>query len=76
MGIVLLRVAIPIYRGGIGGVTFISYKVLFKSSDRCLEDITLCTGEEEPVILNQGDRLNLVRKRELHDCKDCPHPCI
>ncbi len=33
-------------------------------------------GEEKPVILNQGNNLKLVKKRDLHNCNDCPHPCI
>ncbi len=41
-----------------------------------LDDVTLCSGEEEPVILNQGESLKLVRKRDVHKCSDCPHPCI
>lgn len=69
-------VKIPVHIMTEKGWQLVQNHLNFMNMDRCLEDITLCTGEEEPVILNQGDRLNLVRKRELHDCKDCPHPCI
>ncbi len=33
-------------------------------------------GDEKPVILNQGKSLKLVRKKDVHNCNDCPHPCI
>lgn len=36
----------------------------------------LGVGDEKPVILNQGKSLKLIKKRELHNCGDCPHPCI
>lgn len=41
-----------------------------------LDNITLCEGEEKPVILNQGDSLKLIKKREVHNCNNCPYPCI
>lgn len=39
-------------------------------------DATLKAGEEEPVVLNQDGGLKLVRKRDIHNCADCPHPCV
>ena len=41
-----------------------------------LDDVSLCKGEEKPVILNQGKSLKLVRKKEVYKCSDCPHPCV
>ena len=32
--------------------------------------------DEKPVILNQDKSLKLIKKRELRNCGDCPHPCI
>ena len=39
-------------------------------------EVQLEQGEEKPVILNQGQSWKLIKKRELHSCVDCPHPCI
>lgn len=36
----------------------------------------LRVGDEKPVILNQNKSLKLIKKRELRNCSDCPHPCI
>lgn len=36
----------------------------------------LGVGDEKPVILNQDKSLKLIKKRELRDCGNCPHPCI
>lgn len=33
-------------------------------------------GDEKPVILNKGKSLKLIKRRELNNCNDCPHPCI
>lgn len=38
--------------------------------------VQLEVGEEKPIILNQGKSLKLIRKKELHNCSDCPHPCV
>lgn len=48
----------------------------FMSISDYLEDVILCDGDEKPVILNQGKSLKLIKKREVHKCSDCPHPCI
>ena len=39
-------------------------------------EANLVKGEEKPVVLNQGQSLKLIKKREVHNCNDCPHPCI
>lgn len=39
-------------------------------------EVELITGDEKPVILNQGKSLKLIKKSELHNCSDCPHPCV
>lgn len=39
-------------------------------------EVKLKKGDEKPVILNQDKRLKIVRKKELHNCSDCPYPCI
>ena len=36
----------------------------------------LSTGDEKPVILSHDRSLKLIKKRELQNCEDCPHPCI
>ena len=46
------------------------------SINKYLDNVILCKGQEKPVILNQGDSLKLVKKREIYKCSDCPHPCI
>ena len=38
--------------------------------------VQLEVGEEKPIILNQGKSLKLIRKKELYNCNDCPHPCV
>lgn len=41
-----------------------------------LEDISLSMGEEKPVLLNSSDGIKVLKKKQLHNCADCPHPCI
>lgn len=40
------------------------------------EEITLCTGEEKPVYLNQNGDIKVLKKKNLKKCEDCPSPCI
>lgn len=41
-----------------------------------LDNISLQQGEEKPVILNGEDGIQVLKKKLLHNCTDCPHPCI
>lgn len=39
-------------------------------------DIPLLSGEEKRVILNSNQKIKVLKKKDVHDCQDCPHPCI
>lgn len=69
-------IKIPVHIMTSKGWELVKNHLEFMSISNCLDDVTLCEGEEKPVILNQGKSLKLVRKKELHNCGDCPHPCI
>lgn len=45
-------------------------------NDNRLLNVNLSSGINKPIILNQNNGLKLIRKKDLHNCNDCPHPCI
>ena len=69
-------VRIPVHIMTKKGWKLVKNHLEFMSMNKYLDDVTLCKGQEKPVILNQGDSLKLVKKREIYKCNDCPHPCI
>ena len=38
--------------------------------------VELTAGDWRPVILNDAEGFRIIRKEELGECRDCPHPCI
>ena len=38
--------------------------------------VELTAGDRRPVILNDAEGFRIIRKEELGECRDCPHPCI
>lgn len=40
------------------------------------EDIPLNKGEEKRVLLNSHNKIKVLMKKNIHNCTDCPHPCI
>lgn len=42
------------------------------------EDTNLKTGygEDKPVIFNEKGKMKILTKKEIHNCTDCPHPCV
>lgn len=38
--------------------------------------IELKKGEEKPVFLNERGKIKVLKKKLLHECADCPHPCV
>jgi len=69
-------IRIPVHIMTKKGWELIKNHLKFMTISNHLNDVTLCKGDEKPVILNQGKSLKLIRKREVHNCNDCPHPCI
>lgn len=39
-------------------------------------DAKLAQGDEKPIILNKDQSLKLIKRKEMNNCSDCPHPCI
>ena len=40
------------------------------------DSVKLTAGDQRPVILNDAEGFRIIRKEELEECRDCPHPCI
>ncbi|MGN0507090.1 MAG: DUF2099 family protein [Lachnospiraceae bacterium] len=41
-----------------------------------LDSISLSAGEEKPILINQPNGISCIRKADISDCVDCPHPCV
>ncbi len=39
-------------------------------------NLELTCGEEKPVILHERGKMKVLTKKEIHNCTDCPHPCV
>lgn len=39
-------------------------------------DLEINNGEDKPVILNEKGKMKVLTKKEIHNCTDCPHPCV
>ena len=40
------------------------------------QDLEINYGEDKPVILNEKGKMKVLTKKEIHNCIDCPHPCV
>ena len=69
-------IKIPVHIMTRKGWELVKNHLEFMSISNCLDDVALCEGDEKPIVLNQENSLKLVRKKDLHNCNDCPHPCI
>lgn len=69
-------VKIPVYVMTKKGYEIIKNHLEMMNENNSLEDIELVTGEEMPVAINNSEGLKLIKRRQLHNCSDCPHPCI
>lgn len=69
-------IKIPVHIMTKKGWELVKNHLEFMKISSYLDDVTLCEGEEKPVIINQGKSLKLIKKREVYNCSDCPHPCI
>lgn len=41
-----------------------------------LENVSLSTGENKPVLLNSNGTIKKLLKKDIRKCTDCPSPCI
>ncbi len=67
-------IKIPVHMMTKKGWDIISNHLFYMGLDE--ENLKGMSGEEKPVILNQEGKMKVLRKRELHNCTDCPHPCV
>lgn len=40
------------------------------------KNLKLSQGENRPVILNEKGKMKVLKKGDIHQCLDCPHPCV
>ena len=69
-------IKIPVHIMTKKGWELVKNHLKFMNTSSYLDDIKLSKGTEKPVILNQGKSLKLIKRRDVHNCNDCPHPCI
>lgn len=69
-------VKIPVYVMTEKGYEIIKNHLSLMNNTSSLDEIELTKGEEMPVALNNSEGIKLLKRKELHKCSDCPHPCI
>lgn len=46
------------------------------SNNLSLNDIQLTSGDEKSIFLSDSGNVKVLKKKDMHICTDCPHPCI
>lgn len=69
-------VKIPVYIMTEKGYELIKNHLELMNDNNSLDNVTLTKGEEMSVALNNSEGIKLIKRKELHNCADCPHPCI
>lgn len=69
-------VKIPVYIMTEKGYEIVKNHLELMNNGKALDNIKLTKGEEMPIALNNSEGIKLIKRRELHNCHDCPHPCI
>ena len=50
---------------------------LNKMSNIDLENVEILAGGEKPIFLNgSNNEIKVLKRKNMHECTDCPHPCI
>lgn len=69
-------IKIPVHIMTKQGWDIITSHLSLMNGQNDLEDISLQEGDEKPVLLNSGEGIKVLKKKFLHHCNDCPHPCV
>lgn len=69
-------IKIPVHIMTKQGWNIIKNHLSLMNNQNNLEDILLQQGNEKPVLLNSDDSIKILKKKNLHNCSDCPSPCI
>ena len=69
-------VKIPVHVMTEKGWHIIKNHLLLMNNENNLNDISLQKGDEKPILLNSDGGIKILKKKLLHNCTDCPHPCI
>lgn len=69
-------IKIPVYI-----LTENGYEIIFnhlKHLDKDVQNVKLSNFEkgDRPVFLHSNGKIKQIHKKDLHECLDCPHPCI
>lgn len=69
-------VKIPVYVMTEKGYEIIKNHLSLMNNTDSLDSLELTKGADMPVALNNSEGIKLLKRRDLHNCADCPHPCI
>lgn len=69
-------VKIPVHIMTKQGWEIIKNHLIQMNNQNNFEQLSLQEGSEKPVILNSSEGIQVLKKKKLHDCQDCPYPCI
>lgn len=69
-------IKIPIYIMTKQGWNIVKNHLSLMNNQNNLYDIYLNDGEEKPIMLNSKEGIKMLKKKNLHNCTDCPHPCV
>lgn len=69
-------IKIPVHIMTKQGWDIVRNHLLFMNSQNNLNDVELQSGDEKPVLLNSEGKIKVLKKKQIHNCSDCPHPCV
>lgn len=67
---------IPVHVMSPDGFKIISNHLKVMDKTINVDDINLVSGEDKSIVVNSNDGLKVLKKRQVNNCSDCPHPCI
>lgn len=65
---------IPVHIMTERGWKLVRNHLLLNGSEELTDGLT--RGDEKPVYLNERGKIKMIKRKEIHQCLDCPRPCI
>jgi putative methanogenesis marker protein 8 len=71
-----IGIKIPVYAMSKRGWEITKNHLMYMNHENNLDDVTLCSGDDMPVCLNDNNKIKVIAGKEIFECTDCPHPYI
>lgn len=67
---------IPVHVMTKNGWILVKNHLMQMNNDVDYDNVEILKGQDKPIFVNDNNKIKVLKRKQLGECSDCPHPCI